>query len=210
LIDQMRVDGIEIKAVNLGGGFGAHYQGSEAPSAASYAEQMVPMLLDRGLDVLFEPGRSIAANAGVLLTRVLYTKSSGLKKYVIVDAAITELIRPALYGAYHFAWPASPGADFVPPRRSADLRMRGTELVDVVGPVCESGDFLAKDRWLPPLKRGDLLCVYATGAYGMTMSSQYNSRPRAAEILVEGDRFRLIRRRETYEDLVSVERDIRL
>ncbi|MBI1826597.1 MAG: diaminopimelate decarboxylase [Planctomycetes bacterium] len=208
LIDEIRRDGITITAINLGGGFGAHYQGGEAPSAASYADQIVPLLRDRGLEVLFEPGRSIAANAGVLLTRVLYTKRSGARKYVIVDAAITELIRPALYGAYHFVWPVAAGEVFVPAHRGADLRMAGTELVDVVGPVCESGDFLAKERWMPPLKRGDLVCIYSAGAYGMTMSSQYNSRPRAPEVLVENDRGRLIRRRETYNDLVAAEREI--
>jgi diaminopimelate decarboxylase len=206
LIDSLRADGHTIRAINLGGGFGAHYAGSEAPPAAEYAEKLVPLLQGCDLQVFFEPGRSIAANAGVLLTRVLYTKASGDKQFVIVDAAITELIRPALYGSFHFAWPVQPRNGMVPSARRADLRLPGSVLVDIVGPVCESGDFLAKDRWLPPVERGDLICLFSTGAYGFVMSSQYNSRPRSAEVLVEGDSARIIRRRETYDDLVSAER----
>lgn len=207
-IDELRSGSAAIRALNIGGGFGAHYHGSEAPSAAAYAEQIVPLLAGRGLEILLEPGRSIAANAGVLLTRVLYAKQSGERKFLIVDAAITELIRPALYGAYHFVWPVSPGDGFVPVSRAGDLHMSDTELVDVVGPVCESGDFLAKDRRLPTVNAGDLLCVFTTGAYGFTMSSQYNSRPRAAEVLVNGTNARLIRRRENYDDLVAAERNL--
>jgi diaminopimelate decarboxylase len=168
---------------------------------------VVPLLRGRGLRILLEPGRSIAANAGVLLARVLYRKASGDKTFIIVDAAMTELIRPALYGAFHFVWPVAPVNGMSPPQRTPDLAIPGLELVDVVGPVCESGDFLAKDRRLPPLHRGDLVCIFSTGAYGFTMSSQYNSRPRAAEVLIEGSEARLIRRRETYDDLVAAERE---
>jgi len=206
LIDELRGDGHCIKAINIGGGFGAHYDGGEAPPASAYAERIVPLLRSRGLGVLLEPGRSIAANAGVLLTRTLYTKTSGDRQFLIVDAAITELIRPALYGSFHFAWPVVPKDSAIPAERRADLRLPGSQLVDIVGPVCESGDFLAKDRWLPPVSRGDLICIFSTGAYGFTMSSQYNSRPRAAEVLVDGGAARLIRRREKYDDLVTAER----
>lgn len=206
LIDELRADGLRIRAINIGGGFGAHYDGVEAPPAALYAERIIPLLAGRDLQVLLEPGRSLTANAGVLLTRVLYRKSSGERHFVIVDASITELIRPALYGSFHFTWPVEPRGGAVPPHRSRDLRLDGTVQVDVVGPVCESGDYLAKDRWLPPMDRGDLLCVFSAGAYGFVMSSQYNSRPRVAEILVNGAAARLIRRRETYDDLVSAER----
>ncbi|MBI4719137.1 MAG: diaminopimelate decarboxylase [Planctomycetes bacterium] len=206
LIDELRAEGCGISAINLGGGFGAHYDGSEAPPAAVYAQRLVPQLADRRLSVLLEPGRCISANAGVLLARVLYTKSSGDRQFVIVDAAITELIRPALYGSFHFTWPVAPRDGLAPPARRADLHLPGSVLVDVVGPVCESGDFLAKDRWLPPVARGDLLCLFSTGAYGFVMSSQYNSRPRAAEVLVSGSHTRLIRRRETFDDLVALER----
>lgn len=206
LIDDLRKSRCHIKALNIGGGFGAHYTSDEAPSAGAYGEQLVPLLRDRGLDIFLEPGRSIAANAGILLTRVLYTKASGDRQFVIVDAAMTDLIRPSLYGAFHFAWPVKPRQNAVPPTRSADLQLSGSTLVDIVGPVCESGDFLAKDRWLPPVERGDLICLFTAGAYGFSMSSQYNSRCRAAEVLVDGTSATLIRRRETYDDLVAAER----
>lgn len=206
-IDNLRKDGHDIRAINIGGGFGAHYDGGEAPPAGEYAAKLIPLLQNKGLAVLLEPGRSIAANAGVLLTRVLYAKRSGEKHFLIVDAAITELLRPALYGAFHFVWPVEPHGKLVPRQRSRDLSLEGTTLVDLVGPVCESGDFLAKDRRLPPVQRGDLICIFSAGAYGFTMSSQYNSRPRVAEVLIDGSTTRLIRRRETYDDLVALERD---
>ena len=207
LIRALRQNGTEITAINLGGGYGAHYDGSEAPPAKAYADAIVPILSDLGCRVSLEPGRCIAANAGVLLTRTLYTKTAGTRRFAIVDAAITDLVRPALYGAFHFAWPVAPREGLVPPERSANLELPGTELIDVVGPVCETGDFLAKDRRLPPIARGDLLCVFSTGAYGFSMSSQYNSRPRPAEVLVDDNQVRVIRRRETYDDLVEAERD---
>lgn len=206
LVEALRRDGWGIHTLNLGGGFGAHYAGEEALPAAEYARAITPMLAGRDLRILLEPGRSIAANAGILLTRVLYTKSAGDKRFVIVDAAMTELIRPALYGAFHFVWPVVCTLDMVPAQRSKELALAGTSTMDIVGPVCESGDFLAKDRRLPPLQRGDLLCVFTVGAYGFSMSSQYNSRPRAAEVLVDGHTSRLIRRRECYDDLVGPER----
>jgi len=208
LIEELRRDGHSIQAMNIGGGFGAHYLGSEAPPAGAYAAALIPMLERSGLQVYLEPGRCIAANAGVLIARTIYTKSSGDRRFIIVDASITELIRPALYGAYHFAWPVAPAGGLTPPSRVADLRLEGTFTVDIVGPVCESGDFLAKDRRLPPIERGDLICLFSAGAYGMVMSSQYNSRPRAAEVLVDGSSARLIRRRETYDDLVAAERNL--
>lgn len=206
LVTRLRRDGCTITSLNLGGGFGAHYDGDASPPAAAYAERIVPLLRRADLRILFEPGRCIAANAGVLVGRTVYTKASGDRRFVVVDAAMTDLIRPALYGAFHFAWPVCPGERFVPESRVSQLHMDETVLCDLVGPVCESSDFLAKDRWLPPLQRGDLICVFTAGAYGFTMSSQYNSRPRAAEVLVEGDNARLIRRRETYDDLVALER----
>ncbi len=208
LIDDLRSSGHTVEAINIGGGYGAHYTGANAPTAADYAKLIVPLLAKRGLAVLLEPGRSITANAGVLITKTLYTKASGAKQFIIVDAAITELIRPALYGALHFVWPVQPHRGAVPPQRAPDVHLNDSVLVDVVGPVCESGDFLAKDRWLPPVSRGDLLCVFSAGAYGFSMSSQYNSRPRAAEVLVSGTAARLIRRRETYDDLVAAERGL--
>jgi len=206
LIADLRKSGHTIRALNIGGGYGAHYEDAQAPSAADYARQIVPLLQGADLQLILEPGRSISANAGVLIARTLYTKASGDRQFVIIDAAMTDLIRPALYGGFHFVWPVCPAGGMVPPKRAADLHLDGSTLVDVVGPVCESSDFLAKDRWLPPVKRGDLICIFSAGAYGFVMSSQYNSRPRAAEVLVEGDTPRLIRRREIYEDLVAAER----
>jgi diaminopimelate decarboxylase len=204
LMDALRRDGFELDTIDIGGGFGAHYQGGEAPPAAEYARVIVPLLRGRGLATILEPGRSIAGNAGVLLTRVLHVKTSGRRRFLIVDASMNELIRPALYGAYHFVWPVEVGSR-VPASRAAEQSSDDLVSCDVVGPVCESGDFLAKERRLPPVQRGDLLAVFTAGAYGMVMASQYNSRPRAAEVLVDGAGARLIRRRETYDDLVAAE-----
>ncbi len=204
LSDALRGAGVTIEALDIGGGFGAHYTGGEAPPAAQYADAIVPLLAGRGLSILIEPGRSIAANAGVLLTRVLYVKTSGTKRFVIVDAGMNDLIRPALYGAYHFIWPVQCG-EMTPATRAAQQPFESLQTVDVVGPVCESGDFLAKDRSLPHVQRGDLLAIFTVGAYGMSMASQYNSRSRPAEVLVDGPAARLIRRRETYADLLAAE-----
>jgi diaminopimelate decarboxylase len=206
LVRELRAAGCTVDTLDIGGGYGADYRGGEAPPAQDYAAAIIPLLADQGLRLILEPGRSIAANAGILLTRVLHVKHSGRKRFIIVDAAMTELIRPALYDAYHFIWPVDAG-DRVPQRRTADQPFADLSPADVVGPVCESGDFLAHDRLLPPVQRGDLLAVYTTGAYAITMSSQYNSRPRAAEVLVSGATPRLIRRRETYADLIAAEQD---
>jgi len=204
LVARLRADGLTVDTLDVGGGYGAHYVGAEAPSADAYAQVIVPLLAGRGLRVILEPGRSIAANAGVLVTRVLYVKATGRRRFVVVDASMNELIRPALYSAYHFIWPVEAGAR-VPRDGSPDQPFDGLQRCDVVGPVCESGDFLAQGRRLPPLQPGELLAVYTAGAYGMAMASQYNSRPRAAEVLVDGSAVRLIRRRETYDDLVAAE-----
>ncbi|MGD2093423.1 MAG: diaminopimelate decarboxylase [Phycisphaerales bacterium] len=206
LIDRLRSNGHTVEALDLGGGYGADYESGTVPSAAEYAAGIVPLLKDKNLTLILEPGKSISANAGVMLTRVLYTKRGGRKKFVIVDAGMNDLIRPSLYDAFHFIWPAKVDGKFVPPQRVKDLRLDGTEVVDVVGPICEGADFFAKDRPLPPVERGDLLCAFTAGAYGFTMSSNYNARGRAAEVLVDGDNFSVIRKRETYEDLVAPER----
>jgi diaminopimelate decarboxylase len=137
---------------------------------------------------------------------VLYRKTGGEKKFVIVDAGMNDLIRPTLYESYHHIWPVKPDPANLPESRSRTFEPRGGEVVDVVGPICESGDYLAKGRPLPPTKRGDLLAVFTAGAYGFAMSSNYNNRPRAPEVLVDGDQYHLIRKRETYEDLVALER----
>jgi diaminopimelate decarboxylase len=208
LIDELAADGIVIDTLDIGGGFAAFYEGNEAPPAIAYATAIVPLLMERatkGLKIILEPGRSISCNAGILLSRVQYTKQGGTKKFVIADAAMNDLIRPTLYESYHFIWPANPGAALAPPNRQSTLRVEGDEKVDVVGPICESGDYLAKDRYLPVMKRGDLMAVFSAGAYGMAMASNYNARPRAAEVLVDGDSYAIIRKRETYEDLLRGE-----
>ena len=206
LIDELAADGFAIEMLDIGGGYGAHYESTDAPPPAAYAEAIVPLLRGRGLQIVLEPGRSITANAGILLTRVLYTKESGDRQFVIVDAGMTDLLRPALYEAYHFVWPAKVSSEFVPTSRDNREPFDGAILADVVGPVCESGDFLAKDRYLPPVQRGDLLAVFSAGAYGFVMASQYNSRPRPPEILVSTDAFKTVRQRETYDDLLRGER----
>jgi diaminopimelate decarboxylase len=194
---------------SVGGGMGIIYQralesgsgkwwyehGSEAAafSVADYRDAIVPPLRQLGLRVLLEPGRFLVGNAGVLVTRVQYLKQAAQKKFVIVDAGMNDLIRPALYQSYH---------EIVPVREPA---AKERESVDVVGPVCESGDFFAQDRELPPAGEGDLLALMSAGAYGFAMASNYNSRPLPAEVLVQGDRFSLIRRRQTIEDFVRDE-----
>ena len=206
LIGKLRADGFAIEAIDIGGGYGADYISGTAPSAGDYAAGIVPLLKDRGLKLILEPGASVAANAAILVTRVLYQKTGGAKKFVIVDAGMNDLIRPPLYDAFHFIWPVEVDGKFVPKHRDRELKLEGTEVVDVVGPICESADFLAKDRALPPVRRGDLVSVFTAGAYGFSMSSNYNARGRAAEVLVDGDRFTVIRRRESYEDLIAAEK----
>ena len=208
LIEQLRKQGHPIGILNMGGGFGIHYRKQEALPATAFAEEIVPAVQKAGCRLVLEPGRFIVGNAGVLLSRVIYTKESGGKRFVIQDAAMNDLIRPTLYDSFHRIWPAEPAAGLPAPPEDYEADIAGTAKCDVVGPVCESGDFLARDRRLPAVARGDLLATFSAGAYGMAMSSNYNSRLRAAEVLVEGDKHRLIRRRETYADLVRPEVEV--
>ncbi|MBI2159813.1 MAG: diaminopimelate decarboxylase [Candidatus Rokubacteria bacterium] len=194
LVKALRERGTEVRMVDVGGGLGIRYREETPPTHREYAMVLLPALRELGVTVLLEPGRSIVGNAGILLTRVLYRKDTGDKRFVVVDAAMNDLIRPALYDSYHEIRP-------VDAARLGDPM----ESVDVVGPVCESGDFLAKDRELAAAEEGDLLAVMSAGAYGFVMSSNYNTRPRAVEVLVDGDRYTIVRRRETYEDLVAGE-----
>ncbi len=208
LIDRLTERGHRIEWFDVGGGFGVNYERpDQAPPVTEHAEALVPLLRGKPYRIAFEPGRYIAGNAGILVTRVLYRKQGGERRFVIVDAGMNDLIRPTLYESYHHIWPVRPADPAnVPPERSRAFEPRGGETVDVVGPICESGDYLAKARPLPTTKRGDLLAVFTAGAYGFAMSSNYNNRPRVPEVLVDGDTYRVIRRRETYEDLVSLER----
>lgn len=193
LIDRLRAKGFDIRHADLGGGLGIAYKPEEStPAIKEFVGELRAKLAGRALHVLIEPGRSIVGNAGVLLTRVLYRKRTGQKEFVVVDAAMNDLIRPALYGAYH---------QILPLRQTDAATIRA----DVVGPVCETGDFLARDREMPEALPGDVLAVCTAGAYGFVQSSNYNARPRAAEVLVEGATWRVIRRRESYEDLVRGE-----
>ena len=198
LVRDLRADGLPIGSVDVGGGLGIEYHADHSfhpeEKVNQYAAALLKALRPIGnLQLLLEPGRFIVAQAGALLTRVLYVKKNGEKTFVITDAAMNDLIRPALYQAYH---------DIVPVVRRKGARKR---TVDVVGPVCESGDFFARDRELPELKPDDLAAILDAGAYGLSLSSNYNSRPRPAEVLVEGKRARLIRRRETMDDLLAAE-----
>jgi diaminopimelate decarboxylase len=206
LIDKLRSQGNTIEAIDLGGGYGADYESGTVPSAVEYASGIVPLLKDKDIKLILEPGKSICANAGIMVTRVLYTKRGGRKKFIIVDAGMNDLIRPSLYDAFHFIWPVKVDQKFVPPQREEALQLDGTEVVDVVGPICEGADFFAKDRAMPQTKRGDLVSVFTAGAYGFTMSSNYNARTRTAEVLVDGDKFSVIRKREKYEDLIALEK----
>jgi diaminopimelate decarboxylase len=202
VVDEFRRKGHDTRWINLGGGFGIHYRKQEALPAAAYAAVIVPGIQAADCRLALEPGRFIVGNAGVLISRVIYTKREGGKLFVIQDAAMNDLVRPAMYDAFHRVWPVAPA---VAPPEDYEAEISGCEPADVVGPVCESSDYLAKGRWLPPVVRGDLLCTFSAGAYGMAMSSNYNSRPRGAEVLVDGTDHHLIRRRETYDDLVAHE-----
>lgn len=188
LIDELAERGIGLRHVDVGGGLGITYRDEQPPSPHDYAEAILAPIQSRGLEIILEPGRAIAGNAGILLTRVEYLKPGQEKNFAIVDAAMNDLLRPALYAAWQDIIP-------VEPRAGAE-----TTVYDIVGPICETGDFLGKDRELA-IEAGDLLAVCSAGAYGFSMSSNYNSRPRAAEVMVDGDSSHIIRARETLEDL---------
>ncbi len=192
LIGRLEEHGIALEYLDLGGGLGITYSDEEPPHPRDYARAVLDAVGPLGLKVIFEPGRVIVGNAGVLVTRVLYRKQTKSKTFIVVDAGMSDLIRPSLYGAYH---------DIRPVREKTGDR----EQADVVGPICESGDFLAKNRDLPMLVRDDLIAVMSAGAYGFTMASNYNSRPKPPEVLVDGARYHVVLNRQTYEDLVSGE-----
>jgi diaminopimelate decarboxylase len=196
LVRELRSDGFEIRYVDAGGGLGIPYQPHQhsdfAADAAAYAQALTSPLAELDVHLLLEPGRSIVASAGALVTRVVYRKQNNGKRFVIVDAAMTDLIRPSLYGAHH---------QIVPVRESN----AATAPCDIVGPVCESGDFFAREREMPEVAEGDLLAILDAGAYGMSLASNYNTRMRPAELLVEGESVRVIRRRERIEDVLAAE-----
>jgi len=197
IVRDLSADGVALKYLDLGGGLGIPYQ-EEPPAPAEYAAALLGPLRDLGVKIIIEPGRVLVGNAGILLTRVVYVKETDVKRFVVVDAAMNDLIRPVLYDAYH---------EIRPVEQRPDASM---QTADVVGPVCESGDFFARQRELPDVQAGDLLAVMSAGAYGFVMASNYNSRPRAPEIIVDGARFHVVRERESFDDLVRGERIVPL
>lgn len=189
LIDSLREQGIEPRYLDLGGGLGIPYSDEKVPLPSDYVAALSEKLEKFGLIPIFEPGRSLVGNAGILLTRAIYTKQTEDKRFLIVDAAMNDLLRPGLYGSYHEILPVGEGREI-------------DGLADVVGPICESTDWLAKDRAMPRVEAGELLAIMSAGAYGFAMASNFNARGRAAEVLVKGDRFAQIRERETIRDLL--------
>lgn len=184
---------VEIKYIDLGGGLGITYKDETPPTPKDLAKAIVPLIRNSGYKFIFEPGRFIAGTAGILVTKVLYLKETPVKKFVIVDAGMNDLSRPILYDAYH---------EILPVEEAGKKEM----IVDVVGPICESGDYFAKKRGMPLVKSGDLLAVFNAGAYGFSMASNYNTRPRACEVLVKDAKFEVVRVREKFEDLIRGER----
>jgi diaminopimelate decarboxylase len=197
IVKRLRGDGISLKYLDLGGGLGIPYQ-EEPPLPAEYAAALTAPLREIGLKIIVEPGRVLVGNAGVLVTRVLYVKETDVKRFIVVDGAMNDLIRPVLYEAYHSILPVE------------DRGKSQVVTADVVGPVCESGDFFARERAMPEPHQGDLLAVMSAGAYGFVMASNYNSRPRAAEVLIDGSEVHVIRERETFDDLLRGEKIVEL
>ena len=192
-IRRLQDKAVALEYLNIGGGLGIIYDRETPQTAQVYADKIIPFLEKTGLKIIMEPGRFIVGNAGILVTKVLYIKNTPQKKFIIVDSGMNDLIRPSLYSAYHNILALS--------------MVGGTEKADVVGPICESGDFFAKERIVPKVKKGDYLAIMSAGAYGFSMSSNYNSRPRSAEILVRDNKVCVIRKRETFSDLIRNEKD---
>jgi len=197
IVRDLRADGIALNYLDLGGGLGIPYQ-EEPPEPAEYAAAILGPLRELGVKIIIEPGRVLVGNAGILVTRVIYVKETDVKRFVVVDGAMNDLIRPVLYEAYHEIRPVQQAAH------------SSLQTADVVGPVCESGDFFARERELPQVQAGELLAVMSAGAYGFVMASNYNSRPRAPEVIVDGARFHVVRERENFDDLVRGERIVPL
>ena len=206
-IQRCRKMGRNIEFLNVGGGYCILYTGEEVMRPADYAARILPFVKEMQCNMVMEPGRFIVGNSGILVTRVLYTKEASFgKKFVICDAGMNDLIRPALYDAFHRMWPVTTNVKMPAVEMPGDkVVKKGMEVVDVVGPVCESSDVFAKDRALPKLAEADLLAIFSAGAYGFAMSSSYNSRPRPCEVLVDGKQYRVTRKRETFDDLIRGE-----
>ncbi len=192
-IDELRTEGVKIEYLDIGGGLGIIYKDENPQTAQSYADKVLPILEKTGLKIIMEPGRFIVGNAGIFVTKVLYVKDNGVKKFVIVDGGMNDLIRPMLYDAYH---------EIVPVKATKAVKIK----VDVVGPICESGDFFAHDRLLPKVGQEDLLAIMSAGAYGYVMASNYNVRGRVPEVMVRGNKFEVVKERESFKDLMRGEK----
>jgi diaminopimelate decarboxylase len=192
ILQELNSSGIRLKFIDIGGGLGIRYRDEIPPEPDTYVKALLSEVKDLPHCLIIEPGRSIAGNAGILVTKILYKKDTGEKRFYIVDAAMNDLVRPSLYQAYHEILPVI----------KTDTHLHSA---DVVGPICETGDFFARDRLMPDLDQGNLLAVMSAGAYGFTMSSNYNSRPRVSEVMVKGSQFKLVRKRETYANLLRGE-----
>ena len=206
-VQKCRDAGLDIEYMNTGGGYCISYTGEKVIRPKDYASKILPLVKEMQCKLIVEPGRFIIGNSGILITRVIYRKETlHGKKFVICDAAMNDLIRPALYDAFHRIWPVNTSIKMPKVEDSNKSTIKkGMDLVDIVGPVCESSDVFATKRALPKVEEGDLLAIFGAGAYGFTMSSTYNSRPRPCEVLVDGNQYRIIRKRETYEDLIRGE-----
>lgn len=191
-VDVLKKDGIELKYLDIGGGLGIKYENEKPQTAKEFAKAVIPLLKKTGLKIIMEPGRYISGNAGVFVSKVLFLKDNGVKKFLIVDGGMTDLARPSLYDAYH---------EIIPIKKKAGKKTK----MDVVGPICESGDFFARDRMLPTMKKDDLLAIMSAGAYGYVMASNYNVRGRGAEVIVKGNKFAVTKKRETFKDLLKGE-----
>lgn len=191
-IDVLKKDGVPLEYLDIGGGLGIIYKDEKPQTAQDFADAILPYLEKTGLKIVMEPGRFIAGNAGIFVTQVLYLKDNGVKKFLIVDGGMNDLMRPSLYDAYH---------EIVPVKKNGAKKVK----MDIVGPICESGDYFGKDRMLPKMKKGDLVAVMSAGAYGYVMASNYNVRGRGPEVIVKGNKFAVTKPRETFKDLVRGE-----
>ena len=207
-VREVRALGANVSTLNIGGGYCIPYEGQDVITPRDYAAAIAPVAKRLGVELILEPGRFIAGNSGILVAQVTYVKQGWLdRRFVVLDTAMNDLLRPALYDAYHHIWPVAGSVAPILRQRRRRTGSRNTRLekVDIVGPICETSDCFARDRKLPPVREGEFLAIYGAGAYGMSMSSNYNSRPRPCEIMVSGKRHRLIRQRETYRDLIRGE-----
>lgn len=205
-VRDLRRAGVALRSINIGGGYCISYDGREVIRPSDYATEILPAVKELDLELILEPGRFIVGNSGVLLSRVVYVKEGWAgRRFVILDAGMNDLIRPAMYDSYHHIWPARGATSPLAGGRMTARQEAALETVDIVGPICETSDCFGRQRRVPPMKSGDTAVIFSAGAYGMSMSSNYNSRPRAAEVLVSGTRATVIRKRETYEDVIRGE-----